>query len=75
MPWLDGGGIGPLPGHHVAQNGLRTGVRCRSGQTFPVALASWGYWFKAQAISPLIPRENLVTAYELAVDYGRYDAG
>lgn len=32
-----------------------------------------GYLFKLQAMSRLMPYENLVAAYELALDYGRYD--
>jgi uroporphyrinogen decarboxylase len=32
-----------------------------------------GYWFKAQVISPIIPAENVIAAYECALDYGRYD--
>ena len=38
--WLRQGGIGPLPGHDIAGKGLHTGVRCRSGQTVPIAPAS-----------------------------------
>jgi len=32
-----------------------------------------GFLFKAQAISPLIPYENVKRAYDLAVGYGSYD--
>ena len=31
-----------------------------------------GYWFKAQVISPVIPPENVIAAYECALDYGVY---
>jgi len=30
-----------------------------------------GYMFKAQAISPVIPYENLSAAYYLALEYGQ----
>jgi uroporphyrinogen decarboxylase len=32
-----------------------------------------GYWFKAQVISPVIPPDNVIAAYETALDYGGYD--
>jgi len=31
-----------------------------------------GYWFKAQAISPVIPPQNVIAAYETALEYGQY---
>jgi len=34
-----------------------------------------GFMFKVQAISRLIPYENLVAAYEVALEYGRYENG
>jgi len=33
-----------------------------------------GFMFKAQAISRLVPYENLIAAYEIALEYGRYGA-
>ena len=32
-----------------------------------------GFLFKAQAISPLIPVDNVLTTYKLGLEYGRYD--
>ena len=41
--WLVGEGSGPLPGHDAARTGLHPGVRCRFGQTVPVASTSSGH--------------------------------
>ncbi len=60
---------------HVLLFGTVEEVKDHVRRVIDILAPGGGYWFKAQAVSPLIPRENLVTAYELAVDYGRYDDG
>jgi uroporphyrinogen decarboxylase len=47
-------------------------VRDHVRRVIDILAPGGGYWFKAQAISPVIPVRNLVGAYELAREYGRY---
>ena len=47
-------------------------VRAHVRETMDILAPGGGYWFKAQVISPLIPADNLIAAYELAREYGRY---
>ncbi len=40
-----------------------------------ILMPGGGYWFKVQAVSPLVPQENLLAAYEVALECGSYDSG
>lgn len=45
-------------------------VRDHVRQVIDVLAPGGGYWFKAQAISPLMPAENVLACYETAREYG-----
>ena len=47
-------------------------VREHVRQAIDLLAPGGGYWFKAQVISPVIPPENVIAAYETALEYGRY---
>ena len=47
-------------------------VRDHVKETIDLLAPGGGYWFKAQAISPVIPPENVIAAYEYALEYGGY---
>ncbi|MFW6162288.1 MAG: uroporphyrinogen decarboxylase family protein, partial [Planctomycetota bacterium] len=47
-------------------------VRDHVRRVIDILAPGGGYLFKLQAMSRLMPYENLVAAYELALDYGRY---
>jgi uroporphyrinogen decarboxylase len=47
-------------------------VREHVRQVIDILAPGGGYWFKAQVISPVIPPENVIAAYEAALEYGRY---
>ena len=57
---------------HVLLFGTVDEVREHVQHVIDVLAPGGGYLFKAQAISRLIPYENLILAYDLALDYGSY---
>jgi len=58
---------------HIVPFGTVDQVRDHVREVIDILAPGGGYWFKLQAISPMIPPENVIAAYELALDYGRYD--
>jgi uroporphyrinogen decarboxylase len=58
---------------HVMPFGTVDEVRDHVKRVIDVLAPGGGYWFKAQVISPVIPPENVIAAYETALEYGRYD--
>lgn len=58
---------------HIVPFGTVDEVRDHVKQVIDILAPGGGYWFKAQAISPVIPPENVIAAYECALEYGRYD--
>ena len=44
-------------------------VRAHVRETIDVLAEGGGYWFKLQVISPVIPPENIIAAYELAREF------
>ena len=47
-------------------------VRDHVKEVMDVLAPDGGYWFKLQVISPMIPPENVMAAYECALEHGRY---
>lgn len=60
---------------HVLLFGTIEEAREHVRRVIDILAPGGGYLFKAQAISRLIPYDNLVTAYDLALTYGRYTGG
>lgn len=58
---------------HVLPFGTIDEVREHAKRVIEILAPGGGFIFKAQAISRLIPYENLSTTYNLALEYGRYD--
>jgi len=63
---------GGIDVEHFLPFGTVDEVRDHVRQVIDVLAPGGGYWFKAQVISPVIPTENLLAAYETAYEYGRY---
>jgi uroporphyrinogen decarboxylase len=59
---------------HILLFGTVDDVREHVKRIIDILAPGGGFLFKAQAISRLIPYENLITAYNLALEYGRYDS-
>ena len=59
---------------HVVPFGSVEDVRKHTREVIDIFAPGGGYLFKAQAISPLMPAENVLAAYETAIEYGRYRA-
>lgn len=57
---------------HILPFGSLDEVRDHVRRTIDVLAPGGGYWFKLQAISPVIPARNVIAAYELALEYGAY---
>jgi len=57
---------------HIVPFGTVDEVRDHVKEVIDILAPGGGYWFKAQAISPVIPPENIIAAYECAIEYGRY---
>lgn len=57
---------------HVLPFGTVDEVREHVKQVIDILAPGGGFLFKAQAVSRLIPYENLVTTYQLALTYGTY---
>ncbi len=57
---------------HIVPFGTVDEVRDHVKRVIDILAPGGGYWFKLQAISPVIPPENVIVAYETARDYGRY---
>jgi len=57
---------------HILLFGTVDDVREHVKKVIDTLAPGGGYLFKAQAISRLIPYENVITAYNLALEYGRY---
>ena len=47
-------------------------VRDHVRRVIDILAPGGGYWLKLQAISPVIPPENVIAAYECALEYGLY---
>lgn len=58
---------------HVLLFGTVDDVKEHVKRVIDILAPGGGFLFKAQAISRLIPYENLITAYYIALEYGRYD--
>jgi uroporphyrinogen decarboxylase len=63
---------GGIDVEHVLPFGTAGEVREHVRQVIDILAPGGGYWFKAQVISPVIPPENVIAAYETALEYGRY---
>jgi uroporphyrinogen decarboxylase len=61
---------GGIDVEHILPFGTVDEVRDHVQETIDILAPGGGYWFKAQVISPLIPPQNLVAAYETALEYG-----
>jgi uroporphyrinogen decarboxylase len=57
---------------HVLPFGTVDEVCDHVREVIDVLAPGGGYWFKAQVISPVIPAENVIAAYECALEYGQY---
>ncbi len=57
---------------HVLLFGTVDEVKDHVKRVIDILAPGGGFLFKCQAISRLIPYENLLTAYDLALDHGRY---
>jgi len=64
---------GGIDVEHVLIFGTVDEVKEHVKRVIDILAPGGGFIFKVQAISPLIPYENLSTAYKLAAEYGRYD--
>jgi uroporphyrinogen decarboxylase len=64
---------GGIDVEHVLPFGTVDEVCGHVKEVIDVLKPGGGYWFKVQVISPLIPPENVVAAYETALEYGQYD--
>jgi uroporphyrinogen decarboxylase len=58
---------------HILPFGTVDDVRKHVKQVIDILVPGGGFMFKAQAISRIIPSENIITTYNLALEYGRYD--
>jgi uroporphyrinogen decarboxylase len=58
---------------HILPFGTVQDVRDHVRRVIDILAPGGGYWFKAQVISPVIPAENVIAAYECALDHGWYD--
>ena len=63
---------GGIDVEHILPFGTVNEVRDHVEQTIDILAPGGGYWFKAQVISPVIPPQNVIAAYETALEYGRY---
>jgi uroporphyrinogen decarboxylase len=63
---------GGIDVEHVLPFGTEDEVRQHVRQVIDILAPGGGYWFKAQVISPVIPPENVVVAYEAAMEHGQY---
>ena len=63
---------GGIDVEHVLPFGTVDEVRDHVKEVIDILAPGGGYWFKAQVISPVIPPENVIAAYETALEYGRY---
>jgi uroporphyrinogen decarboxylase len=63
---------GGIDVEHVLPFGTVTEVRAHVRRVIDIMAPGGGYWFKAQVISPVIPAENVLAAYETALEEGRY---
>lgn len=59
---------------HILPFGTIDEVRDHVKRAIDILAPGGGYWLKAQAISPVIPPENVIAAYETAIECGRYGA-
>jgi uroporphyrinogen decarboxylase len=59
---------------HIVPFGTVKDVRDHVKQTIDILAPGGGYIFALQAISPIIPPENIISAYELALEHGLYGA-
>ena len=59
---------------HILPFGTVAEVTGHVKRVIDILAPGGGYWFKLQAISPVIPAENVIAAYETAFEYGQYDA-
>ncbi|MFO7898051.1 MAG: uroporphyrinogen decarboxylase family protein [Planctomycetota bacterium] len=50
-------------------------VREHCRRVIDILAPGGGYWFKVQAISPVMPPENVIAAYEVAAEHGTYGRG
>ena len=64
---------GGIDVEHILPFGTVDEVREHVKRVIGVLGPGGGYWFKAQVISPVIPVENVVAAYETALEHGKYD--
>jgi uroporphyrinogen decarboxylase len=64
---------GGIDVEHILPFGTVGEVRDHVREVIDVLAPGGGYWFKTQVISPVIPPQNLIAAYETALEYGRYD--
>lgn len=58
---------------HILLFGTLDEVKEHVKEVVDILAPGGGFIFKAQAISHIIPAENLTTTYNLALEYGRYD--
>ena len=65
---LDGG----IDIEHVLPFGTPVEVREHVSQAIGILARGGGYFFRAQVVSPIIPHENIITAYRIAEDLGTY---
>jgi uroporphyrinogen decarboxylase len=63
---------GGIDVEHVLPFGTVDEVRDHVKEVIDVLAPGGGYWFKAQVISPVIPPQNVIAAYECALEYGQY---
>jgi uroporphyrinogen decarboxylase len=63
---------GGIDVEHVLPFGSLAEVRDHVRRVIDILAPGGGFWFKAQAISPVIPPENVIGAYEFALEYGQY---
>jgi uroporphyrinogen decarboxylase len=63
---------GGIDVEHVLPFGTVDEVREHVRRAIDILAPGGGYWFKAQVISPVIPPENVIAAYEEAMEYGPY---
>jgi uroporphyrinogen decarboxylase len=57
---------------HIVPFGTVNEVRDHVKRVIDILAPGGGYWLKLQAISPVIPPENVIAAYETALAYGEY---
>jgi uroporphyrinogen decarboxylase len=57
---------------HILPFGTLDEVKEHVKEVIDILAPGGGFIFKAQAISCVIPPENLITTYKLALEYGRY---